>query len=58
MKQFLEYSLGSSFELETELLIADRVYNIDKSMLERALALNSEIQRMEQSFIYRLKSKP
>ena len=55
MKQFLEYSLGSAFELETELLIADKVYDLDREILKKCLDLTREIQRMEQSFIYRLR---
>lgn len=49
--RFIEISLGSSFELETQLLIAQRVQFGDQELLALTLADISEEQKMLQGFI-------
>ncbi len=53
-RRFLEIALGSSFELETQLLIAERVGLIRSDALIHCLSLVEEEQRMSQSLIHRL----
>ena len=55
LKQFFNYALGSSFELETELLIIERVNLLPGKSLAQAHMLNEEIQRMGQSFLKKLR---
>ena len=49
--RFIEISLGSSFELETQLLIAQRVQFGDQELLALTLADIYEEQKMLQGFI-------
>ena len=52
--RFLEISLGSSFELETQLLIAEAVNFGDKSKRNQALIELGEEQKMLMSFMRKL----
>ena len=45
-KRFLRISLGSSFELETQLLLLRKNQIIDSDKLDHALEQNTEIQKM------------
>ena len=47
---FLDISLGSSFELETQLLIAYHRKYINENTLEKLEAKNQEFQRMTMGF--------
>ncbi len=49
MKRYLEISLGSSFELETQLLLTKEIYNSPKVPKDLVIEL-IEIQKMIQSF--------
>jgi four helix bundle protein len=49
--RFIEISLGSSFELETQLLIAQRVQFGNQELLAQTLTDVSEEQKMLQGFI-------
>jgi len=54
--RFIEISLGSSFELETQLLIAQAVYFGDKHLLSNTLNKIDEEQKMLIAFANRLSS--
>lgn len=56
-RRFLEISLGSAFELETQLLIVQSMKVIDDQILQTHLAELDEIQKMLHSLITRLKTK-
>jgi len=53
-KRFLEIALGSGFELETQLLIAEAVSFGQKNMRDTILQAIDEEQKMIMSFIRRL----
>ena len=53
-RRFLEISLGSSYELETQLLIAKSVDLGDKSLIDSILALNDQEQKMIFSYMNKL----
>ncbi len=52
--RFLEHSLGSSFELETQLLIADAVKYGDSTIRAKMLQSVTEEQKMLVSFMSKL----
>ena len=52
---FLEYSLGSAYELETQVLIVDMLDYGDRSLRMQLLAGIDEEQKMLQSFILAVK---
>ena len=56
-KRFLEIALGSSFELETQLLIVQEVALIPKEDLNSVFNLLDKEQKMLNSFIEKLKAK-
>ncbi len=45
-KHFLSISQGSSYELETQLIIANNLYLLEKNKLEQVLSQLEEIQKM------------
>ena len=53
---FLDISLGSSFELGTQLLVAHHRKYIDQEQLEKLEAKNEEFQKMTMSFQNKLKT--
>lgn len=53
-RRFLEIALGSCFELETQILIVERIQMISAERLEHLLALLKEEQMMLHSFIRKL----
>ncbi|MBX2947300.1 MAG: four helix bundle protein [Cyclobacteriaceae bacterium] len=53
--QFLEYSMGSAFELETQVLIIDMLNYGDSELRKRLLLGIDEEQKMIQSFIQKVK---
>lgn len=55
--RFMTIALGSSFELETQLLICQKLRYVDKEKLLPLIRLNSEIGKMLRSFINKLKSQ-
>lgn len=48
--RFLEMSLGSLFELETEMLIANKIGYVDKSSFDGLCAKTGELEKMISSF--------
>lgn len=54
-KRFMEIALGSSFELETQLLIIEKLNWLKEDEAENILKLLEEEQRMLSSFIEKLK---
>lgn len=54
-KRYVEFALGSSFELETQLLLIQRLAMIEGVELEEALQLIAEEQRMLSGFINTLR---
>ena len=55
--QFLSISLGSAFELETQLIVAQELEYIKKESSSELLSELNEIQKMTKVFIDHLKSK-
>ncbi len=55
-KYFLEIALGSSFELETHVLIAQRLKWLKEDAVDKLLQLVTDEQRMLTSFIDKLKA--
>ena len=55
-KRFLEISLGSAFELETQLLIIQKLNMIKTEYIEQVLNALNEEQKMINTFIQRLKT--
>lgn len=53
-KRFLRIALGSSFELETQILLLQQNNLIDSNQLLRTLNLNEEVQKMLQTLIKRI----
>lgn len=53
-KRFIEIALGSAFEVETQLLILERVALFSPESIESALTLIREEQMMLQAFMRRL----
>ena len=51
MKRYIEISLGSSYELETQLLVIKDVFHVDNHEI---IALTTEVQKMLQSLIKKL----
>jgi four helix bundle protein len=55
-KRFLEISIGSAFELETQLVIANKLNYISNEKLEKELLTINELQRKINSLITKIKS--
>lgn len=55
--RFLKISLGSSFELETQLLIAQKLNYGSSSLIDITLEMLVEEEKMLTSFIHRLSSR-
>jgi four helix bundle protein len=55
-KYYLELALGSSFELETHILIAQRLRLLKEEVVQRLLKIITDEQRMLTSFIDKLKA--
>lgn len=52
---FLSISMGSRAELETQMMIAQRLDYISESELEKLLSLSEEIKKMTHSLVSKLK---
>lgn len=55
-KRFLEFALGSAFELETQLIISQKLGLIDQERFNRVLGVLVEEQKMISGFIRLLKT--
>ena len=51
LKRYLEFSLGSSYELEKQLILADELYSVDTALIIQKF---HEEQKMLSSFINKL----
>jgi len=56
-KRFLEIAIGSTYELETQLIIVKDVKHISKNKIETVLQMLSEEQKMLNSFISILRER-
>lgn len=54
-KYFLEIALGSAFELETHLLIVQRLGWLTNEIVDELLKMITEVQKMLTAFITKLK---
>jgi four helix bundle protein len=57
-RQFLGIALGSTFEIQTQLLVARRLEMGNDKTIDEAKALSDEVSKMLTSFIDKLGSKP
>jgi len=57
-RQFLGVALGSTFEIQTQLVVANRLGFGNESKAMEAAALCDEVSKMLTSFIHKLGSKP
>lgn len=48
--KFLDYAIGSSFELETQILLCNRLKFLDEPITKGLMSEVNDIQRMTQSF--------
>jgi len=55
-KRFLEISIGSSFEIETQLIIIRELNLADSKIIDEILKQNSEFQKMTNSLITKIKN--
>jgi four helix bundle protein len=56
-KKFLEYSIGSAFEIETQLIAIAKLKLLTKEQLQPTFDLVSEEQKMINSFIFSVKRR-
>ncbi len=56
-RQFLGIALGSTFEVQTQLVVADRLGLGNETTIKEAAALCNEVSKMLTSFIHKLGSK-
>jgi four helix bundle protein len=57
-RQFLGIALGSTFEIQTQLLVARKMAMGSEQAINEAAALSDEVSKMLTSFIQTLGSKP
>jgi four helix bundle protein len=57
-RQFLGVALGSTFEVQTQLVVARRLNMGSEKALDEAAALGDQVSKMLTSFIQKLGSKP
>jgi len=56
-RQFLGVALGSTFEVQTQLIVARRLNFGNEKMIDEAAALGNEVSKMLTSFIQKLGSR-
>lgn len=56
-KKFLEYSLGSAFEIETQLIAIDRMHPVGNHAIEPLMNAINEEQKMINGFIASIKKR-
>jgi four helix bundle protein len=56
-RQFLGIALGSTFEVQTQLIVARKLAMGSESGIDEATALGNEVSKMLTSFIHKLGSK-
>ena len=57
-RQFLGIALGSTFEIQTQLLVAGKLEMGTEKSISEAAAISDEVSKMLTSFIHTLSSKP
>ena len=57
-RQFLGIALGSTFEVQTQLVVARRLNSGNEKAIDEAGALSDQVSRMLTAFIHKLGSKP
>jgi four helix bundle protein len=57
-RQFLGIALGSTFEIQTQLLVARKLEMGTEQSISEAAAISDEVSKMLTSFIHTLSSKP
>lgn len=57
-RQFLGVALGSTFEVQTQLVVARRLKIGNEKSIDEAVALGNQVSRMLTSLIQKLGSKP
>ena len=56
-RQFLGIALGSTFEIQTQLVVANRLEMANQGAIEEPTALSNEVCKMLTAFIHKLGSK-
>ena len=56
-RQFLGIALGSTFEIQTQLVVANRLQMGDQGAIAEAKALSNEVSKMLTAFIQKLGSR-
>jgi four helix bundle protein len=56
-RQFLGIALGSTFEIQTQLIVANRLEMATEEAIKEATALSNEVCKMLTAFIHKLSSK-
>lgn len=56
-RQFLGVALGSTFEIQTQFVVAGRLEMVNQGAIEEATALSNEVSMMLTAFIHKLTSK-
>jgi four helix bundle protein len=56
-RQFLGIALGSTFEIQTQLVVANRLQIADPGAVTKATALSNEVSKMLTAFIHKLGSR-
>ncbi len=56
-RQFLGIALGSTFEVQTQLVVAKKLEMGNKQAIDEAMALSDQVSKMLTSFIQKLSSK-
>jgi four helix bundle protein len=57
-RQFLGVALGSTFEVQTQLVVAGRLAMAPEKVIGEAAALANQVSKMLTAFIQKLSSKP
>jgi four helix bundle protein len=57
-RQFLGVALGSTFEIQTQLVVASRLNMGNEAAINEATALSNEVSKMLTAFIQKIGSKP
>lgn len=56
-RQFLGVALGSTFEIQTQLVVASKLKMANEAAINEATALSNEVSKMLTAFIHKLGSK-
>lgn len=56
-KKFLEYAIGSAFEIETQLIVVERLNLVSKEKMQNLMQMLMEEQKMLNGFISSVKER-